>query len=146
VATQKQEANAKQKVAVARITKIDPEAAFEVIGGWVQASYVPAWERSYNDRAVENPTRITFALDESGRIHGWGFTSPTNFARLLKACPFAEALTKPEDMAEVLKARAAARRPTPEPEAEATREPEKPKVEKPKATPKRRSGVQVVSK
>jgi hypothetical protein len=146
VATQKPEPNAKQKAAVERITKIDPEAMFEVIGGWVKATYIPAWERVYNDRAIPNPTKIVFALDESGRVSGWGFTSAKNFPALVKRCPFGADLTTPEQMQAVLKTRTEMRQPR---KAEAEVE-AKPKAEAKKPTPKRRaapkSGVQVATK
>lgn len=144
---QVQEPNAKQKAAVARITRIDPEATFEVISGWVKATYIPAWERSYNDRPVPNPQRIVFALDESGRIHGWGFTSAANFPALIKRCPFGADLTTPEQMKDVQKARQELRTPKPEPKAAKTTTPEPEAEAKPKATTKRtrKTGVRVTT-
>ena len=106
----------------------------------------------------ESTARRLF-LDPSGRIAGWGFTSPANFPSLLKACPFD--VTTPEDMKAVLQERDALRNPKPEakeadeapkPESEAKADNKVPTETATKATPKpkakprtRKTGVQVAA-
>ena len=159
MATRKEQPNAKQKEAQKRILGIDAEATFEVIDGWVKATYTPAWEVTYNKKPIPNPQRVAFSLDPSGRIAGWGFTSPANFPSLLKACPFD--VTTPEDMKAVLQERDALRNPKPEakeadeapkPESEAKADNKVPTETATKATPKpkakprtRKTGVQVAA-
>ena len=100
------------------------------VGDFLIVTYTPKWElgRMVNGtfRSNPNPTRVTFAIDVSGRQHGWGF-GPVKVK-----LPAGVTLTSAEDMKPVLKQRTELRNPPkPEPEQEQT-------IEEPKAetTPK----------
>jgi hypothetical protein len=161
--TKKPEPGTRQKAAVARITKIDPDAVIQVVGGWIKATYTPSWERGRNIggtfRPNPNPQAITLAVDEAGKLGGWGYTSPANFPALIKRCPFGSDLTTPESMKAALKERAEARKPEPKEEPETTKAEPKAPTKRARKTPARkrktttttkartrRSGVQVVAK
>jgi hypothetical protein len=160
---QTQEPTPRQKAAQSRILGTDPEASFELIQGWLKASYTPAWEKGRNVggtfRPNPNPQRIIFALDEAGRLFGWGYTKGSELPKVAKSIPFP--ITTPETMKEPLNERAQLRAPEKPEEPETTKaEPKAPtkrtsSARKTKTSPRkttsskkttRRSGVQVVAK
>jgi hypothetical protein len=143
----------RQKATVERIKRTDPTATTEEVENVILASYTPKWERgrmvSGTYRENPNPQRVTHAITEDGKLHGWGF-GPLQ----VKLPAAAEGkITSAEDMKAVLKTRDELRSPKPmvedEPEVESTEE-AKSEVEKParksttrKATTRKRTGVQV---